>query len=143
MVSAMTPSPKKQGTKEEWLNLPRRKCDNCGKWYKPTRPNSRFHSDECKFSFHRHGGAYAKLKAVISKEIERQMILTEICKSCKPRRKNQPRRPGCKNPDCRNGRQLTSYGKRVIQTLIEFAPPEVIATATMLPPERNPSVSDR
>lgn len=110
-------TPTTRGTKPEWLNLPRRKCDNCGKSYKPKRPNSRFHNDACKTSFHQHGGAYAKLLPKIQKEIARQMQLEEKCKACrgKGRVRNQP----CQ---CDQGMQLTPYGRHVINLLERHLP---------------------
>ena len=70
-----------RGTKPEWLNLPRRKCDNCGKSYKPTRPNSRFcpktAEKNCTAQFHRHGGAYMKLKEEMTKMAAAQYAMLE------------------------------------------------------------------
>jgi len=115
-----------RGTNPEWLNLPRRKCDQDGRMYQPTRPNSRFCSDECKRAFHRHGGAYMKLKADTAKEIKRQMGITEKCPFCKGTGKHKGLRHGvpCKNPECKNGRQLTEYGQQLIRDLeVWFKPP--------------------
>ncbi len=121
----MTPSVenrKLQGTKPEWLNLPRRPCDNCGKRYKPTRPTSRFCKSECKTSFHRHGGAYRKLKQEIEKEIKRQMNLTETCPECKGKGKIKMKGAEitCPNIECSNGKQLTTYGRRLINAIQAF-----------------------
>lgn len=63
------------GTNPEW-NFPRRRCDDCGKSYKPTRPNSRYCSTKCRDAHNRHGGAYRKLKVEITKEIARQIRAT-------------------------------------------------------------------
>lgn len=96
LFSAMPVSP-------EWANLPRRKCDDCGKGYKPTRPrrilNGKqelgFCSDNCRKSYHKHGGAYRKLRAemrkmvekelpaIVSAEVERRIALRELCSECK------------------------------------------------------------
>jgi hypothetical protein len=65
----------------EWKNLPRRKCDDCGKSYKPVRPkrilNGKeelgFCSANCRKSYHKHGGAYRKLKAEMQKMVERRL----------------------------------------------------------------------
>jgi hypothetical protein len=65
----------------EWANLPRRKCDDCGKSYKPTRPrrilNGKqelgFCCDNCRKSYHKYGGAYRKLKGEMQKMVARQM----------------------------------------------------------------------
>lgn len=75
-----------RGTNPDWANLPRRKCDDCGKNYKPKQPLHRtkkdgtpiemrgFCSGNCRKSYHKHGGAYRKLKAemlkLVYKEIE-------------------------------------------------------------------------
>lgn len=62
---------------QKWLDLPRRRCDNCGKMYKPGRPllpteKYGFHAPECKKQFHKHGSAFIKLKAAMEKEMARQ-----------------------------------------------------------------------
>ncbi len=64
-------------TVAKWANLPRRKCDNCGKSYKPTRPlrsidKYGFCARECKTNFHTHGGAYRKLKGAMEKMVFRR-----------------------------------------------------------------------
>jgi hypothetical protein len=63
-----------QGTNPAWTNLPRRKCDDCGKNYKPKQPlregNRGFCSDTCRKSYHKHGGAYRKLRDLTRKLIE-------------------------------------------------------------------------
>ena len=60
-----------------WANLPRRKCDDCGKSYKPVRPvkeNERgFCTPNCRKSYHKHGGAYRKLKVEMKRMVEREM----------------------------------------------------------------------
>ncbi len=73
----MTPSPRK-GISPKWANLPRRKCDNCGKSYKPARPlrpdqKYGFHSPECKKQFHKHGAAFIQLKDALEKLIDRRL----------------------------------------------------------------------
>jgi hypothetical protein len=90
-----TPRPRKHpGTSPLWANLPRRKCDDCGKSYKPVRPvkeNERgFCTPNCRKSYHKHGGAYRKLKVEMTKlvnkrmdEIEKQvrsLVLEELTK---------------------------------------------------------------
>jgi len=57
-------------------NLPRRRCDNCGKLYQPVQPLRRnritgkeehgFCQSNCRKEFHKYGGAYAKLKFLLS-----------------------------------------------------------------------------
>lgn len=65
-----------KGVNPAWANLPRRHCDDCGKSYKPKqplRPNTRgFCSDTCRKSYHKHGGAYRKLRVEMKKLIERR-----------------------------------------------------------------------
>jgi hypothetical protein len=63
----------------EWANLPRRHCDDCGKLYKPFRPlrpgidQYGFCSPNCKKSFHKHGGAYRKLRGETRKMVEKEL----------------------------------------------------------------------
>lgn len=79
IVLAMTPSPRPKrhpGVSPDWSNLPRRKCDDCGKTYKPKRPKKDtehgFCSDNCRKSFHKHGGAYRKLRGELRKLVEKE-----------------------------------------------------------------------
>lgn len=58
--------------KREWASLPRKRCETCGDLYKPFRPEQRFCSDKCRADFHHHGGAYAKLKPLLLKELTRR-----------------------------------------------------------------------
>ena len=85
---------KRKGVSPEWANLPRRKCDDCGKNYKPARPlregQRGFCTPNCRKSYHKHGGAYRKLKGEMLKlvtkrmdEIEKQvrsLVLEELTK---------------------------------------------------------------
>jgi|SRR6185369_17341807 len=79
-----------KGINPAWSNLPRRKCDDCGKSYKPVRPVKKdergFCSPNCRKSYHKHGGAYRKLKTELKKEITRQLPaslrLLEPCAVC-------------------------------------------------------------
>lgn len=61
----------------EWAKLPKRHCDDCNKLYKPVRPNrpgeKHFCSDNCRKSYHKHGGAYRKLRGEVRKMVDRQM----------------------------------------------------------------------
>lgn len=84
-----TPRPKKHpGTSPLWANLPRRKCDDCGKSYKPVRPVKEgergFCSDNCRKSYHKHGGAYRKLKVELEKMVEKRLraLLGEEFQKC-------------------------------------------------------------
>ena len=115
-----------QGTKPEWLHLPKKPCENCGTKYKPWRPSSRFCCDKCKTAFHRNGGAFQKLKVTIGKEIRKQMNLSETCPVCKGKETipgkgtQRGRRVPCSNPDCVAGLQLTDYGHELLTTLRQF-----------------------
>jgi hypothetical protein len=66
-----------KGQSPAWANLPRRKCDDCGKSYKPARPLQEgqrgFCSDNCRKSYHKHGGAYRKLRAEMQKMVEKRL----------------------------------------------------------------------
>jgi hypothetical protein len=66
-----------RGHNPDWANLPRRKCDDCGKSYKPKQPlregTRGFCSDNCRKSYHKHGGAYRKLKVEMVKMVERRI----------------------------------------------------------------------
>jgi hypothetical protein len=71
-----TPRPKRHsGVSPAWSNLPRRRCDDCGKNYKPVRPVKEdergFCTATCRKSYHKHGGAYRKLKVEMKKMIEK------------------------------------------------------------------------
>jgi hypothetical protein len=75
--TALFPDPPKQrGISPKWANLPRRKCDDCGASYKPARPllegQRGFCCDNCRKSYHKHGGAYRKLKIEMKKMVEKQ-----------------------------------------------------------------------
>ena len=60
----------------EWAKLPKRHCDDCGKMYKQVRPRREgemgFCSDNCRKSYHKHGGAYRKLKVELKRMVERE-----------------------------------------------------------------------
>lgn len=64
----------------EWAKLPKRHCDDCGKLYKPVRPSregeGHFCCDNCRKSYHKHGGAYRKLRGEMRKMIEK--AITEM-----------------------------------------------------------------
>ena len=67
-----------RGHNPEWDHLPRRKCDDCGKSYKPKQPLKKdqrgFCSDNCRKSYHKHGGAYRKLKGELEKLVSRRVL---------------------------------------------------------------------
>jgi hypothetical protein len=66
-----------RGTNPAWANLPRRKCDDCGKNYKPKQPlregTRGFCSGNCRKSYHKHGGAYRKLKVEMKRMVEKEL----------------------------------------------------------------------
>lgn len=74
-VSSPKPSGRK-GVNPEWAKLPKRHCDDCGKLYKPYRPllegERGFCTDNCRKSYHKHGGAYRKLKVEMKRMVERE-----------------------------------------------------------------------
>jgi recombinational DNA repair protein (RecF pathway) len=61
----------------EWANLPKRHCDDCGKLYKPVKPlregERGFCCANCRKSYHKHGGAYRKLKHEMEKLVAKKM----------------------------------------------------------------------
>ena len=65
-----------RGTNPAWANLPRRHCDDCGKLYKPKQPLREgmrgFCSANCRKSYHKHGGAYRKLRVEVQRMVERK-----------------------------------------------------------------------
>lgn len=65
-----------KGVNPAWANLPRRKCDDCGASYKPKQPlregQRGFCKDACRKSYHKHGGAYRKLRTEMRKMVERE-----------------------------------------------------------------------
>lgn len=65
------------GLSPEWKNLPRRHCDNCGTLYKQIRPRREgehgFCKSQCRKSFHKHQGAYSKLKVDLQRMVGREM----------------------------------------------------------------------
>jgi hypothetical protein len=63
----------------EWAKLPKRHCDNCGKLYKQVRPRREgehgFCEDNCRKSFHKHQGAYSKLKGDMQKMVAKEFAI--------------------------------------------------------------------
>ncbi len=111
---------KHQGHKEEWLSLPRRKCDNCGASYKPSQPHQRFCKPLCRFQFSRNGSAILQLKERIAPEVRKQMQLEVVCPECNGKGTvNKGARVGvvvCKT--CINGRVLTPLGRDVLALVL-------------------------
>lgn len=80
-----------RGHNPAWANLPRRKCDQCGKTYKPVQPlrekQAGFCSKPCRESYHKHGGSYRKLKPEVEKMVRKEFSrfdaeLKELRKLC-------------------------------------------------------------
>lgn len=61
------------GIKPEWASLPRRRCKNCPAIFKPVKPSQDFCSANCRKEFHKHGGAFVKLKAYVVQEIKKRI----------------------------------------------------------------------
>jgi len=105
-----------QGRKKEWDNLPRKRCKNCPKLFKPSQPTQEFHSAQCRFEYHRHGGSFVKVKALIEPTVRKYCRLEEVCPECKGSGQvNKGARIGvvvCQS--CINGRVLTPFGKDVL-----------------------------
>lgn len=53
--------------------FPRRRCDNCPKFFWPVKEHQRFHDVKCRREFNRHGLAYIKLRELIRKQIEKDV----------------------------------------------------------------------
>lgn len=74
----MTHSPRK-GVSPNWSNLPKRKCDNCGTIYRPTRPlradqKYGFCNRDCNKQFYKHGAAFIQIKQAMEKEIAKRLL---------------------------------------------------------------------
>jgi hypothetical protein len=104
---------------DHWLNLPRRKCDFCGKSFKPSQPIKKrqkysFCCQDHKNAFHKRGGAFSKAAEQLKSEIKRQVKLYARCPCCHSR----PRRKKCE--DCEGfGYVLTEYGQH-LKEFIEY-----------------------
>jgi hypothetical protein len=78
MAKKTDPAQQHRGIKEDWLNLPRRRCDNCGGSYKPKHPKQRFCKDQCRFQFSRNGSAILQLKERIAPEVDIRYLLSSF-----------------------------------------------------------------
>lgn len=54
-------------------NYPTKRCLNCPKFFKQTKPHKKFCSMQCKDQFNKFGGAYGKLKEKLFAEIAKQV----------------------------------------------------------------------
>ena len=65
-----------KGVKPEWATLPKRPCDDCGTKYQPKQPvregERGFCTATCRKAYHKHGGAYRKLRVEMRKMIEQE-----------------------------------------------------------------------
>lgn len=50
---------------------PVKRCSNCSKMYRQTRPNKKFCSKECKDEFNRYGAAFGPLKLKLEQLVNR------------------------------------------------------------------------
>lgn len=147
-----------RGHNPEWDNLPRRKCDDCGKSYKPKQPlkpdQRGFCTANCRKSYHKHGGAYRKLKVEIEKLVARRMLelkaelLTRVydvvrteepCDCCAGRGiitlgNTGPKQYGQPCPKCTNGAVLTVFGREVLDFVNRRA-----LNRPAIPPVSNPA----
>lgn len=101
-----------------WALLPKKPCKNCGRKFKPTRPNADYCKKDCKDAYNRHGGAFVKLKLALAREIKRQMSIEQPCERCKGTNRMTPSRPN--SPPCghcKEGKILTAYGREVFDAL--------------------------
>jgi len=112
----MAESGKHQVRKKEWANLPRKRCKNCPVIFRPSQPTQEFHSAECRYEYHRHGGSFVKVKALIEPTVRRYCRLEVACPYCKGTGQiNRGARVGmvpCET--CINGRLLTDFGRDVL-----------------------------
>jgi len=60
---------KRPGHKPEWDDLPARRCDNCGRVFKPKQPHQRFDKPTCRFEAKNYGAGYARLKMRMEKNL--------------------------------------------------------------------------
>lgn len=116
----MTGNDKHPGRKKEWLNLPRRKCDNCGTSYKPSRPTQRFCKAVCRFQYSRNGSAILQLKEKIAPEVRKQIQLEVVCPECKGKGTIRKVFSSISSgtivcQTCINGRVLTPLGRDVLR----------------------------
>ena len=74
---------KPTGLKPEWANLPARRCDNCGKVFKPKTPTQRFHNDTCRFQAKNLGPGYARLKVKLEKDLRALKVELETALAAK------------------------------------------------------------
>jgi hypothetical protein len=115
----MAENGKRQGHKPEWDDLPRRRCANCPVIFKPVQPHQKFHNQQCKDEYHRNGGSFVKVKALIEPTVRKYCRLEDVCPDCKGKGQiNKGARLGvvaCEK--CIAGRVLTPFGRDVLKLL--------------------------
>ena len=62
-----------RGIRPEWQNLPPKLCRNCGKRFKPIKPDQVHRSPNCRKEYDKHGGAFSKLRVHMLKEIKKRV----------------------------------------------------------------------
>lgn len=55
------------------IHLPRKRCKNCPKFFRMTKPNREFCSDHCRAMFHHNKAGYGKLREFMPKMIAREV----------------------------------------------------------------------
>lgn len=51
----------------------RKRCENCPALFVKHQPHQRFCSDNCRKEFHKYGGAFAKVRAEMEKQITKRI----------------------------------------------------------------------
>jgi hypothetical protein len=62
-----------RGVRPEWANLPKRRCRNCPNIFRPKKPDQVHCCANCRKEFYKHGGAFAKLRLLMLKEIKKRV----------------------------------------------------------------------
>ena len=62
-----------RGIRPEWQNLPLKLCRNCGKRFKPKKPDQVHCCANCRKEFDKHGGAFSKLRIHMLREIKKRV----------------------------------------------------------------------
>lgn len=54
-------------------DYPKKRCQNCPKVFKPEQKHQNFCSPNCRKEYHKYGGAFAKVKAVMLVELKKRI----------------------------------------------------------------------
>lgn len=57
----------------EAKKLRRRRCRNCDVLFQPSQETHWFHTDQCRYEFHKHGSAFGPLKIKLEKLVVKMM----------------------------------------------------------------------